>query len=158
VQRLRATVDIERERVDFSITAGGLMACAGEVMAAERDYLEALPRVSQGARQDARLALSGPDVALTFELSSPVAIEDITGIEWELEWMVEDGMRTPPQGEPATLVLREDDTVTGSTGCRELYGRYDTFGDQINFPDLGAEGDCRYELREQGQPHHRCAR
>lgn len=144
-----ATVDIEGERVDFDITGGTDMGCAPEVMAAERDYLEALPRVTEVTRQDATLELSGSDVALTFELSQPVAIEDITGIEWELESLVEAGTRAPAQGEPAKLVLREDGTVTGSTGCRKLHGRYDTFGDQINFPHFAAEGDCPPELQDQ---------
>jgi heat shock protein HslJ len=144
-----ATVDIDGERVSFSITGGGLMGCADEVMAAERHYLEALPRTTTATRQDARLSLSGPDVALTFELSGPVAIDDITGIEWELDSLIEGGASTAPKGEPATLLLREDGTVIGSTGCRELHGRYDTFGDQINFPEFGADGDCPGELQEQ---------
>lgn len=144
-----ATVDIEGERVDFTITGQTQMACAPKVMAAERDYLEALPQVTTATRQDGTLQLSAPAVALTFDLSKPVAIEDISGIEWELESLVVDGTSTPPEGEPVRLLLHEDGTVTGSTGCRQLHGRYDTFGDQINFPDFAAEGDCPPHLQDQ---------
>lgn len=144
-----ATVDIDGERVDFNITGGTDMGCASEVMAAEKDYLEALPQVTHASSQDGTLHLSGPDVALTFELSEPVAIEDISGVEWRLESLVVGGERTPAQGEPASLVLAEDGTVSGSTGCRQLQGRYDTFGDQVNFPEFGAEGECPPELQDQ---------
>ena len=144
-----ATVDYEGERVEFTMTSQTEMACAPKVMAAERDYLEALPQVTTATRQGGTLQLSGPDVGLTFDLSKPIVIEDISGIEWELESLVVDGTSSPPGGEPVRLLLHENGTVTGSTGCRQLHGRYDTFGDQINFPDFGAEGDCPPQLQDQ---------
>lgn len=144
-----ATVDIDGKRADFTIMSGTDMGCASEVLAAEKDYLEAFERVTRARRQDGTLHLSGPDVTLEFELSEAVPIDDISGVEWHLESLVVDGARTPARGEPASLLLAEDGTVTASTGCRELHGNYDTFGDQINFPNLRGEGECRASLQDQ---------
>lgn len=144
-----AIANIEGDLVSFTMTGSGLMRCADDAMTAEKDFVEALPRVTTGSRRDGTLHLSGPDVALTFELSKPVAVEDISGIEWHLESLVVGDQATPAEAERASLLLAEDGTVSGSTGCRQLHGRYDAFGDQINFPEFGAEGDCRAALKDQ---------
>lgn len=41
-------------------------------MAAEQNYLDALPQVTSESREHGTLLLSGPEVALTFEPSEPV--------------------------------------------------------------------------------------
>lgn len=143
-----AIADIEGDRVGFTMSGSELMRCADDAMAAEKDFLEALPRVTTGSRRDGTLHLSGPDVALTFRLSKPVAVEDIIGIAWQLESLVVGDQATPAEAR-VSLLLAEDGTVSGSTGCRQLHGRYDAFGDQINFPEFGAEGDCPAELEDQ---------
>ncbi len=53
------------------------------------------------------------------------------------------------QGEPATLELRADGTLVGSTGCRSLSGSYTVAGDEVVFTEFSADGECPSELQSQ---------
>ncbi len=131
---------------NFSMTA---MGCQPEVRAAESAYLAALSDVDGIDLVVDELALSGPSTELIFRLNDPVPIDGIVGRLWLLESLSQGEETRVPLGDPATLVLAEDGTVTGSTGCRELSGDYIVSGNQIVFPNFAADGECPTSLWDQ---------
>jgi heat shock protein HslJ len=65
-----------------------------------------------------------------------------------LESLIQGDAVSSVQGDP-WLVLEADGTMTGSTGCRDLSGRYVVSGDELTWTDLRAEGECSARLEEQ---------
>jgi heat shock protein HslJ len=131
---------------NLSMTAIG---CQPEVQAAESAYGDALSDVDGIDLVGDELALSGPATELIFRRNNPVPIGDIVGRLWLLESLgQEDGTRVP-LGDPATLLLAGDGTMTGSTGCRELSGDHVVSGNQVVFPNFAAVGDCPSALWDQ---------
>ncbi len=134
------------------------MGCEPAVQAAESQYIAALLDVDgidiAGVGEDgdlggAELALSGPATELVFAPVPAVAAGDVFDRLWLLEAIVADGQETAPLGEPATLLLRADGTATGSTGCRDLSGRFTVFGGEVLLNEFGADGECPASLAEQ---------
>lgn len=126
------------------------MGCAPDVMAVESLYLDALTRVATGARDGDRLVLSGEDVTLAFAGRPPVPTEQLVGTTWLLSTLVDGEVAASVSGEPALLRLEADGTLTGSTGCRDLTGRYVVTGDEVLLTDLSAgDRECPPELAEQ---------
>ena len=132
--------------IDGVVRIGGLggteMGCDEPVMASEAAYLGALAAVT-GARMDGEaLVLLGPDVELRFDRLEAPPTADIVGTDWVLEALVQGDAVASTIGEPATLVLHDDGTLEGSTGCRTLAGRYVVRADEIEFTEFAAEGEC----------------
>ncbi len=125
------------------------MGCQPDVQAAEAAYLAALGDVDGIDLVGDELALSGPATELVFRRNNPVPIDDIVGQLWLLESLGQGEETRLPQGDPATLLLAEDGTVAGGTGCRELSGDYVVSGNQIVFPNFAADGDCPASLWDQ---------
>lgn len=139
------TVDGAHVRVGADIGQSA-MGCAPDVQAAESRYLGALPRVETGVRDGGQLRLSGDGVDLTFVAQEPAPVADLVGATWVLESTLVRGVESAVAGEPATLLLADDGTLSGSTGCRTLTGEYDVSGDEVHFWSLGADGECPDEL------------
>lgn len=144
-----ATIDGSEIRVDG--VGGTEMACQRKVMDAEAAYVAALSNVTTISRQGDELTLTGDETRLQFELEEPVPTAELTGTRWELETLLfgtgSDDVAT--DAAPAYLLLEEDGTVSGTTGCRELYGEWTENGDQITFTTFGARGKCPADLEEQ---------
>jgi heat shock protein HslJ len=142
------TLTVNGSAVRISALSMTEMACNEPAMSAEAAYLAAIGAVAAWEREGDRLIMTGPDVELTYELQRPVPDEEIVGTTWVLESLIQGPAASSVQGE-AFLMLTADGAFTGMTGCRELRGHYIVFGDEIQFTDLGAEGDCRAELEAQ---------
>lgn len=144
-----ASWSADGEQVTVGVASGTEMACEPDVMAAESTYLDALPRVTSAARDGDRLRLTGDGVDLLFTAQADVPTEALIGTTWELDTLVDGETAASTTGEPATLRLDEDGTLTGSTGCRELSGEYVVRGDEVLFTSFGADGECPEELAAQ---------
>jgi heat shock protein HslJ len=121
---------------------GTEMACEEPVMQSEAAYLAALARVT-AARQDGEaLVLLGDGVELRFERLQPPPTAEIVGTDWILESLVMGDAVASTIGEPAMLVLRDDGTLAGFTGCRTFEGRYVVSGDEVEFTDFALDGEC----------------
>ena len=136
----------ELTAVDGIVRVGGLggteMACADPVMASEAAYLKALGAVS-GARMDgASLVLLGPSVELRYDPLEPPPTAELIDTTWILDSLVQGDAVASTIGEPATLRLNADGSLEGSTGCRELTGRYVVKADEIVFIEYSADGEC----------------
>ena len=141
-------IRVEGAAVRIGPLSGTDMACAQAVLRAEEQFREGLPRVSTASREGDVLTLSGAGVSLRFALQAPVAIDDVVGHVWVLKTITDRGTSWSPVGKP-TLRLLDDGTLSGSTGCRDLEGRYVVYGDGITTPELGADGECPADLQDQ---------
>jgi heat shock protein HslJ len=145
-------MSVRGSSVTIGVLARTMMACIpASLMEAEAAYLGALERVTTGARDGDVLVLTGPGIELRFTLEPPVETAELTGTVWLLDGLVAgDAVSSTTTGaEPATLLLRDDGTLEGSTGCRSLTGRWRTDGDSIVVPELAADGDCPQMLAPQ---------
>ena len=146
---------IERDGASIRISALTMteMACDEPVMAAEAAYVAALADVTTAARDGDRLALGGPEVELEFSLLPPVPAAELIGTIWTLDSLIAGDAVSSVSGEPATLQLRDDGTLSGSTGCRSFGGTYEVIGDEVRVTDLAADARaCPDELA--GQDDH----
>jgi len=136
--------------VTFSALFQTEMACfPEETMASESAYLEALTRATSVTATDDHLTLSGEDVELEFNELPPVPTAALTNTVWVLESLIEGDSASSVGGERATLELFTDGSMLGSTGCRNLNGRYVVSGAEVLMNELAAEGDCAQELEAQ---------
>jgi heat shock protein HslJ len=122
------------------ITVGSLMvtemACDPAVMESESAYLAAIAEVDRFERRGNALTLSGEAVELTYAFVPPTADASLTGPAWLLDGLIEGDAVSSTMGDPATLELRDDGTLTGGTGCRTFDGRYTASDDGVSVSDL----------------------
>jgi heat shock protein HslJ len=142
------TLTVDGDALQISALSMTEMACDEPAMSAEAAYLAAIGVVDSWERDGDRLVLSGSQAELTFELEPPVPDEQIVGTTWVLESLIQGDAATSVLGE-AFVMLTADGKFTGMTGCRELRGRYVMFGDEIDFAELSAEGECPADRRAQ---------
>jgi heat shock protein HslJ len=129
----------EMERDGDRITIGALsmteMGCPEPIMGLEAAYLDGLSRVDTAVRGGNQLRLTGPATELDFTLLQPTPDADPVGTLWRLESLITGDAVSSVFGEP-TLLLAEDGTVSGSTGCRSFGGSYTLDGDELEIADL----------------------
>jgi heat shock protein HslJ len=142
------TIAQDGSHVSFSAMSMTEMACEEPLMAAEAAYLGALALITDASRDGDQLILTGEGAELTFELLPPVPDEEMVGTTWVLNTITTGDVASSVLGEPM-LQLSADGTLTGSTGCRELVGRYVIYGDEVVVTDLEAIGQCSDELSGQ---------
>lgn len=123
-----------------SISIGAMtmteMGCDAPVMASEAAYIAALADVERFGRAGETLTLTGAGVELTFELVPPTPDASLVGTAWVLDALVEGDAVSSTMGDPATLELREDGTLSGTTGCRTFDGRFELADDAVRVTDL----------------------
>lgn len=128
------------------------MACMPPVMESEQAYLAALQLVGRASREGDTLVMSGSDAELVFTAVPPVSEQALIGTVWMLESLIDGDAAIQAVGDDSGLVFRADGTLAAGTGCRTLTGTYVAVGDEIETPELSAEGDCTREL--EGQDSH----
>jgi len=128
---------IERDGTSISIGALSMteMACAEPIMALESAYLAALPLVTAATRVGDALTLTGPGVELEYTLVPPEADAELVGTTWTLESLVSGDAVSSVMGD-ATLLLADDGTLSGSTGCRLFSAGYAVDGTTLVVDDL----------------------
>ena len=128
---------------------GTEMACDEPTMTLEAAYMAGLALVRAATIDGDSLTLEGPNVELQFERLQPPPTAEIVGTGWVLESVIQGDAVSSTVGEPATLMLNADGTLSGSTGCRALTGRYVVSGAEITFNQLATDGECPPELAAQ---------
>ncbi len=144
-----ADYSVDGSDVSLGPVAHTEMACQPEVMRSEAAFIAALGDVRRAALLDDQLVLSGPDTELVFTMAAPVPTAALLDQLWLLDTISIDGTATTPRGDPATLVLRSDGTLSGGTGCRTLSGQYVIAGASVQFTSFEAAGDCPTHLTDQ---------
>ncbi len=138
---------------DGSVTIGAFgsddMGCDGPVMESESTYLAAFADVDHVEVDGDELTLTGPSTEMTFVRNTPVPVADLVDQLWLLDTLIEGENGSSATGDPAILLLDQDGTVRGGTGCRSLSGEYVISGHQVRFTSFRADGDCPSLLREQ---------
>lgn len=127
------------------------MACMpDEVMASEAAYVAALEAVRGITRDGDALVLRGPALELRYERLPDPPTTELTDVEWALETVFAGEVAAEPAGEPATLLLRSDGAIEGSTGCRTFTGQWIERGEQILATTLAMDDrECPRQLMEQ---------
>lgn len=118
------TIQSNGDSIVISALSMTEMACQENLMASEAAYLAALPRVTAAARDGNSLILSGPQVELRYARVAELANSELVGTTWTLESLISGESVSSTVGEQVTLMLSDDGTITASTGCREVSGRY----------------------------------
>ena len=143
------TVSVAGTTVSFAEMGQTLMGCEPAVQEAETTFLTALMTVDGFTRNGDRLTLFGPGVDLRFDQVVPTPTSDLVGTDWVLDTLIEGNAASSVSGDPATLLLQSDGTLTASTGCRTLTGRWIDNAGVIVVPELSADGQCSDELSKQ---------
>lgn len=136
-------------RVSLTNLGGTEMACDEPTMTLEAAYLQGLAAVQSATVDGDSLVLQGPGVELRFERLQPPPTAEIVETDWVLESVLSGDAASSTVGDPATLVLDADGTLSGSTGCRTFEGTYTLEGDEVAFTDWGLEGECEGPAAEQ---------
>jgi heat shock protein HslJ len=147
--RYGGTIRIDRDSLSLGEIGATEMGCQPAVMSSEQAYFSALRLVDTVTRDGAALVLSGAETVLRFSPLPPVPEAALLGAAWLLENIIDGDTSAPVSGEQATLELRADGTLSGSTGCRQLTGSYVVEGDEILATELAAEGRCPKDLADQ---------
>lgn len=124
------------------------MGCEPDVMASETTFIQALAGVDT-VELGQQLTLTGPGIELVFGPSVPVPTADLVGQLWLLDTLIQGEAATNVAGSPATLLLTEDGTLEGSTGCRIFSGEYVIVGNSVEFTNWGLDGECAQQLADQ---------
>jgi heat shock protein HslJ len=145
-------IDRDGGALTFSALVMTEMGCDMPIMASESAYIAALGAVSRVARSSDRLTLSGTDVELVFRLVPPVADAPLAGPVWVLDSIITGDAVSSVMGDPATLELRDDGTMSGTTGCRTFDGRYTVSDATVSVMELSNDDRaCPAELVPQDE-------
>jgi heat shock protein HslJ len=146
------TIAVSGTRVTFSNISMTEMACDGPLMTEEAAYHAALASVETATRNGSVLVLSGPKVELRFERTAQLPDAPLVGTTWQLETLVSGETASSAVGAPATLVLGQDGTLTGSTGCRDFTASYAIAGARVTVGDIQVDARlCTTELAAQDE-------
>ncbi len=129
-------VTLDDERITFSAMSTTEMGCDQPVMDAESAYLAALADVERWARDGERLTLASDAVELAYDHVPPTPNAPLVGTTWRLDGLVDGDAVASTMGNPAMLELRDDGTLTGTTGCRAFDGRYEVDDEAVRVSDL----------------------
>jgi heat shock protein HslJ len=140
---------LDGDAIRFDGIGGTEMACEPEIMTAETAYVTALGAVTRVTRDGEALLLTGDDVELRFRPVPQVPTSQLAGTDWVLETVLDGEVASSTVGHSA-LRLDPEGTVTGTTACHTLTGRWQPTGDEVRFPEFAAaETDCPEEFRAQ---------
>lgn len=143
------TVQGDGTAISFGEMGWTEMGCEPDVMRAETTFLTMLGLVESFDYAEGGLVLVGPQGDLVFDKVEPIPTAELIETTWVLETIVEGETAASVGGEPATLLFAADGTLTGSTGCRTLTGRWVDNGAVIAVPELSADGECSRDLVRQ---------
>jgi heat shock protein HslJ len=144
------TLRVEGGRLRIEDLAQTAMACVDEAaMTAEAIYMSGLGAAESIGLDGDELLIEGPGVELRFVELAPPPTAELVDTVWTLETLVMGDVASSVVGAPATLELRSDGTIHGSTGCREFDGTWVEQGDEIITPTLVTTDEaCPPELQE----------
>ena len=125
------TIQVNGASIVISALSMTEMACQEPLMASEAAYLAALQSVTEAERDGNSLVLSGPQVELRYGRVAELANSELVGTTWTLESLISGEAVSSTLGEQVTLTLSADGTITASTGCREVSGRYTIADGQV---------------------------
>lgn len=142
-------LSVEGGRLRIEDLAQTAMACLDEeAMTAEAIYMSGLGAADSIGLDGEELLIQGPGVELRFVELAPPPTAELVDTVWTLETLVMGDVASSVAGDPATLELRSDGTIHGSTGCREFDGTWLEQGDEIVTPTLATDDRaCPAELQ-----------
>lgn len=140
-----AAVSIEGDSFEAGGVAVTEVGCSAAFAEAEERFVEALEAADTIARDGETLTLTGPDAELVFQLVPPLDPKPLTGTVWVLETLLDgdEASSTAPAADPARLLLEDDGTFRGTTGCRSFSGTWTVAGDVVSVTQMVFKGHCK---------------
>jgi heat shock protein HslJ len=122
--------------LSFDQLAGTMMACDAPLMALEREYLQALDRVTEFSI-DSTLVLTGDSVPLTFAAQPAPEALSLVGTAWQVSSIAQDSaVQSVLADTELTAKFSDAGEIHGSAGCNTYGGTYTTSGDTMSFSAL----------------------
>jgi heat shock protein HslJ len=127
----------EGNTIDIGPLASTAMACVGEAMAVEADYLAGLDRATTFSISDGAMTMSDSagQVVLSYTVAVPITL---TGTTWSAT-----GINTGTgavsslvAGTTVTAVFADDGTLSGNAGCNTYNGTYEVTGTKMTIGPL----------------------
>ena len=134
-----AEYEVDGNEINFNMdmTASTMMACAEPIMEQEAAYLATLARAATFEAGDEKLVLfdAGGEPIAVYEAVS----QELTGTSWEVIGYNngQGGVVSVIIGTQITANFGEDGQLTGSAGCNDYFGPYETDGQQISMGPFG---------------------
>lgn len=144
-------VQIDGATIRIGMLAVTEMGCDAPVMDSEALYLAALADVERFERIGEVLTFRGQGVELTYQLVPPTPDAALIGPTWLLDSLIERDAVSSVMGEPATLELHDDGTLSGSTGCRTFDGRFEVAEGAVEVTDLANDDRACPDLVHQDE-------
>lgn len=123
------------------------MECGAEVQQREDLFLQGLRLTDTVELTDEGMEFTGEETRLAFTPIEALDPGDLTG-DWEITAIGRPGEERPVEGDPFVR-FSEDGAISGSTGCRDLDGRFVIRGDEVLVTELAAAGECSATLADQ---------
>jgi heat shock protein HslJ len=133
------------------------MACDEPLMQLESAYVEALGQVDTFALTSEGLLLTGGTATLTFTEEPSEEALPLTGTTWTLTTIAlpgSDVVGNVIAATEITAVFADDGTMTGSGGCNQLNGPYETDDGALTIGPLASTMiSCGADIDEQEQAY-----
>ena len=123
--------------IDIGPLASTAMACVGEAMAVEADYLARLDEAATFSIGDGTMTLSDKagQVVLSYTVAVPITL---TGTNWSANGINTgtDAVSSLVAGTTVTAVFGDDGTLSGNAGCNTYNGTYEVSGKSMTIGPL----------------------
>lgn len=123
--------------IDIGPLASTLMACVGEAMAVEADYLARLDEAATFSIGDGTMTMSDKDgqVVLSYTVAVPITL---TGTNWSANGINTgtDAVASLVADTEVTAVFGDDGTISGNAGCNTYNGTYEVSGESMTIGPL----------------------
>lgn len=138
------TAEIDGASFHVSPLSRTAMGCNRRASTAEDRFHAAIEDAKTIERHGSRLLLEGPSTSLRFDYVPPEPDAPLVGTHWDFNGVV---IGRGPGGMvgfsgSGALLLKEDGTLTGSTGCRKFTGEWRDAGDHIEVKRFALIGRC----------------
>ena len=76
------------------------------------------------------------EVLQKIDVTGDIVLADLTGKEWQVEYLKADGVQYAAEDKIPTIIFSEDRKMNGFTGCNNYFGKYELRGRTLYFREL----------------------
>jgi heat shock protein HslJ len=147
-----AEIDGDLFRVRVGSTQIG---CSNRFHKIDDSYLAALGVVDKAERQENELALSGSRADLKYQFVPPPPDAELVGTPWRINSLLygPDPSSLASSAARASLIFKDDGTMSGSTSCRNFTAQWERNDGEILVQKFSPSGPCERN-RKRDQDRH----
>lgn len=150
-----ATAEIDGERFRPGNVASTAIGCKSRLHEIDNAYLAALRAVETAERRADELVLRGSQADLSYQFVPPPPDAELVGTSWRIHSLLfgRGPASSVSNAAPASLIFKDDGTMSGSTSCRDFTARWEQNGDEISVQNFSQSGTC-IQRRNRDQDQH----